>query len=117
MHQVPGRINQLRDLIRSKYGRQLSGTLGERNLIEQAGAPKVLDEEKPQRRASALDGARRHLPVAKQMHLVLTNVAGSKALRRAVEVFREIRHRVDVVTDSAWGIVATREFIKHQLPG
>jgi hypothetical protein len=34
-----------------------------------------------------------------------------------VEVFREIRHRVDVVTDSAWGIVATREFIKHQLPG
>ncbi len=55
-------------------------------------------------------------PVSHQMHLVLTNVARTKALRRAVEVSREILHRVNVATDSAWGIVATLEFIQHQLP-
>ena len=91
MHQVPSRINQPRDLFRTEYGRQLPGALGKRNLIEQVGAPKGLDEEKPQRRTSALDGARRQLPIAKQMHLVLANVAWTKALRRAVEVLREIR--------------------------
>src|ERR1700733_13594478 len=116
MHQVPCRINQPRDLLRTEHTRQLPGALGKRNLIEQVGAPKGLDEEKPQSRTSALDSARRQLLIAKQMNLVLANMAGTKALWRAVEVLRKILHRVDVATDSAWGVVATLEFIQHQLP-
>ena len=116
MHQVPSRINQPRDFFRTEYSRQLPGALGKRNLIEQIGAPKGLDEEKPQSRTSALDSTRRQLPIAKQMHLVLANMAGTKALWRAVEVLRKILHRVDVATGSAWGVVATLEFIQHQLP-
>src|ERR1035437_8594037 len=81
MHQVPSRINQPRDLFRAEYSRQLPGALGKRNLIEQVGAPKGLDEEKPQSRTTALDSARRQLPVAKQMHLVLANMAWAEALR------------------------------------
>ena len=81
MHQVPSRINQPRDLFRTEYSRQLPGALGKRNLIEQVRAPKSLDEEKPQSRTTTLDRARRQLPVAKQMHLVLANMAWAEALR------------------------------------
>ena len=76
----------------------------------------TIDEKKPQSRTSALDSTSRQLPITKQVHLVLANMAGTKALRRAVEVLRKILHRVDVATDSAWGVVATLEFIQHQLP-
>src|ERR1017187_536615 len=116
MHQVPSRIYQPRDLLRTEYSRQLPGPLGERNLIEKVGAPKSLDEEKPQSRTSTLDSAWRQLPIAKQVHLVLANMAWTKALWRAVEVLRKVLHRVDVATDCAWRVVATLEFIQHQLP-
>jgi hypothetical protein len=43
-------------------------------------------------------------------------MAGTKALWRAVEVLRKILHRMDVATDGTWGVVATLEFIQHQLP-
>jgi hypothetical protein len=33
-----------------------------------------------------------------------------------MEVLRKILHRVDVAADSAWGVVATLEFVQHQLP-
>ena len=58
----------------------------------------------------------RQLPIAKQMNLVLANMAWAKALRLTMEVLRKILHRVDVATDGAWGIVAPLEFIQHQLP-
>src|ERR1035438_538954 len=103
MHQVPSRINQPRDLFRTEYSRQLPGALWKRDLIEQVGAPKGLYEEKPQSRTTTLDNARRQLPIAKQMHLVLANMAWAEALRRAVEVLRKILRRVD----------ATLEFIQH----
>src|SRR5580658_1219243 len=116
MHQVPSRINQTSDLFRTEYRRQLPGALGKRNLIEQIGTSKGLDVEKTQSRTSALDRARRQLPIAEQVHLVLANMAWAQALRRAMEVLREILHRVDIAADSAWGIVATLEFVQHQLP-
>src|SRR5260370_6185441 len=50
------------------------------------------------------------------MHLVLANMAWTKALWRAVEVLRKVSSRVEVATDCAWGVVATLEFIQHQLP-
>jgi hypothetical protein len=94
---------------RTEYSRQLPGPLGKRNLIEQIETPKGLDEEKPQSRTTALDSSWRQLQVAKQMHLVLADMAWAKALRRAVEVLRKILYRVDVATDCAWGVVATLE--------
>ena len=112
----PVRLSQPRNLFRTEYCRQLPGALGKRNLIQQVGAPKGLDEEKPQSRTSALDSTRRQLPIAKQVHLLLANMAWTKALRRTMEVLRKILHRVDGATDSAWGVVATLEFIQHQLP-
>ena len=33
-----------------------------------------------------------------------------------MEVLRKILHRVNVATNSTWGIVATLEFIQHHLP-
>jgi hypothetical protein len=50
------------------------------------------------------------------MNLILANMAWAKAFRRAVEVLGKILHRVDVAANSAWGVVATLEFIQHQLP-
>src|SRR5271165_4419594 len=116
VHQVPSRINQPRDLFRTEYSRQLPGALGKRNLIVQVGAPEGLYKKKPQSRAPALNSARRQLPITEKMNLVLADMAGTKALRRAVEVLGKIFNRVKIATRGAWGVVATLEFIQHQLP-
>ena len=80
MYQVPGRINQSCNLLQTEYGWQLLETLGKRDLIEQIGPPKGLGEEKSQSRTSALDRTGRQLAIAKQVYLVLANVARTKAL-------------------------------------
>jgi hypothetical protein len=116
MHQVLSRINKPRNLFWAEDSRQLPGALGKRNLIEQIGTAKGLDEEKPQSRTTALDSAWRQLPIAKQVDLVLAYVAGAKPLRRTMEVLGKILHRVDVATDSVRRVVATLKFIQHQLP-
>src|ERR1035437_8530689 len=116
MHQVPSRINQPTHLIRAEYNRQLPRALGKRDLIGQIRSPKGLDEEKPQSRRTALDGPGRQLPIAKQMNLILMDVAWAKALGRAMEVLRKIFHRVDISGWSfLWG-VWTLGLIQASLP-
>ncbi len=48
--------------------------LGKRNRIRQVGPAERLDEQEPQCRCLSFDGARRELPIAEQMNLVLANV-------------------------------------------
>jgi hypothetical protein len=67
MHQVPGRINQTRDLLLVKYRRQSPLTLGKWNVIGKIRPAQCLDEEKPQRRSAAFDGSGRKLALAKQI--------------------------------------------------
>jgi hypothetical protein len=50
------------------------------------------------------------------MNLILPDMIRSQTIRRAMEVPREILHRMEIATGSALGIVATLEFIQHQLP-
>jgi hypothetical protein len=52
---------------------------------------KGLDEEKPQSRTTAIDGARRQLPIAKQVHLILTHVAWA---RRSGERWKSLEKSV-----------------------
>jgi hypothetical protein len=75
MNQVPSRTNQPRDLFRAEYGRQLLGRLGKGISSRRQGRRRSLDEEKPRGRTKALDSIMRQLPIAKQKHLALANVA------------------------------------------
>jgi hypothetical protein len=43
-------------------------------------------------------------------------VVWAEALRRTAEVLRKILHRMDVGTNRVLSVVATLEFIQHQLP-
>jgi hypothetical protein len=116
VHQVPSRVNQPRDFFWTEHGWQFPGTLGKWNLIEQVWSSKGLDEEEAQSRSPDLDGPGRQLPIPKQMHLVLADMAWAQALRRTMEVLRKVFNRVEIATRGAWRIVATLEFIQHQLP-
>jgi hypothetical protein len=69
MHQVPGRINQTRDLLLVQNGRKPSLTLGKWNVIGKVWPTQRLDKEKTQRRSAALDGSGRKLALAKQIRL------------------------------------------------
>src|ERR1700756_3424200 len=112
----PGRINKPSYLLLIQYGRQSPLTLGERNVIGKIGPAQRLDEEKTQRRGAAFDGSGRKLALAKQIRLVLADMVRAKPFRRTVEVLRKVFHREDVRTYCALRVVATLEFIQHQLP-
>ena len=58
----------------------------------------------------------REFAVTKQMNLVLADVVWAEAVRRTVEVPREILYGVDVSTNCVLSVVATLEFVQHQLP-
>jgi hypothetical protein len=63
-----------------------------------------------------LDRARRELAVSEELNLILANMLGVETFRRATEVLREILHGVNVGADIVLGVVATLEFVRHQLP-
>ncbi len=109
------RVNQARDFFWTKHGWQFARALGEGNLIEQVGSPKGLDEQEAQSRSPDLDGPGRQLPIPKQMHLVLADMARAQALGRTMEVLRKVFNRMEIAMCGAWGVVATLEFIQHQL--
>ena len=50
------------------------------------------------------------------MHLILADMLGAEALRRATEVLCEILYGVNVGSNGALGVVTTLEFVQHQLP-
>ena len=85
-------------------------------MIGKIGSSECLDEEKTQSSGTAFDGPRREFAVAKQVDLVLANMFWAEAIWRTVEVLREILHGVDISTDGVLSVVATLEFIQHQLP-
>src|ERR1035437_1104071 len=116
MHQVPGRVIETRHLLLVQYGRQSPLTLGERNVIGKIRPAQRLDEEKTQRRGAAFDGSGRELALAKQIRLVLADMVRAKPFRRTMEVLGKVFHRVDIGTYGALRVVATLEFIQHQLP-
>jgi hypothetical protein len=75
-----------------------------------------LDEEKTQSSGTTLDRCWRELAVTKQVNLVLANMFWAEAIWRTVEILREILYAVNIGTDSVLSVVATLEFVQHQLP-
>src|ERR1017187_2905729 len=116
MHKVAGRIDQARYLLLVKYGRQSQRPLRKWNVIGKVGPPESLDVEKAQSAGAKPNSPRRQLTIAKQMNLILPDMVQAKPLWRTMEVPRKILHRVEIATCGALGIVATLEFIQHQLP-
>src|SRR5208282_1838607 len=53
--------------------------------------------------------------ITKQVNLVFADVVWTEAVRRTAEVLRKILHRMDVGTNRVLRVVATLEFIQHQL--
>jgi hypothetical protein len=75
-----------------------------------------LDEEKTQSSGTTFDRSWRKLAVAKQVNLILANMFWAETIGRTVEVPREILYGVDVSTNGVLSVVATLEFVQHQLP-
>ena len=85
-------------------------------MIGKIWSPECLDEEKTQSSGTTFDRGWRKLAVAKQVNLVIADVVWTEAVRRTAEVLRKILHRMDVGTNRVLRVVATLEFIQHQLP-
>ena len=85
-------------------------------MVGEIRASECLYEEKTQSGSTTFDRSRREFAVAKQMNLVIADVLRAEAIRRTAEVIRKVLDRVDVRADGVLSVVATLEFIQHQLP-
>jgi len=85
-------------------------------VIGKIGPSECLDEEKTQSSGTTFDRSWRELAAAKQVNLVLANMFWAEAIGRTVEVPGEILYRMDIGTDGVLSVVATLEFVQHQLP-
>jgi len=85
-------------------------------VIGKIRSPECLDEEKTQSGSATFDGARREFAITKQVNLVFADVVWTEAIRLTAEVLRKILHRMDIGTNRVLRVVATLEFIQHQLP-
>jgi hypothetical protein len=85
-------------------------------VIGKIGPSECLDEEKTQSSGTTFDRGWRKLAVAKQVNLILADMLCAEAIWRTVEVLREILYGVDIGTDGVLSVVATLEFVQHQLP-
>src|SRR5258708_5885698 len=89
--------------------------LGKRNRIRKVGPAERLDEQEPQCRCLSFDGARRELPIAEQMNLVLANVVRPQPIRRPAKIPGELLDRMDIGPYGVRRVVATLELIQHHL--
>ena len=85
-------------------------------MIGKIWTSECLDEEKTQSSGTAFDRSWRKFAIAKQVNLVLANMFWAETIGRTVEVLREILYGVDVSTNGVLSVVATLEFVQHQLP-
>jgi hypothetical protein len=116
VHQVLRGSNEPRHFLLTQYCGQPPLTLGKRNVIGKIRPSECLDEEKTQSSGTTFDRPRRELAVAKQMNLVVANMFWAQAIGRAVKVLREILYGVDISADGVLNVVATLQFVQHQLP-
>src|SRR5258708_5607601 len=89
--------------------------LGKRNRIRKVGRAERLDEQEPQCRCLSFDGARRELPIAEQMNLVLANVVRPQPIRRPAKIPGKLLDRMDIGPYGVRRVVATLELIQHHL--
>jgi len=85
-------------------------------VIGKIGTPERLDVEKTQSAGPKPDRPRQQLTIPKQVNLILPDMIRPQTIWQAMKVFGEICHRVEIAMCGALGIVATLEFIQHQLP-
>src|SRR5271156_3199729 len=84
-------------------------------MIGEIRSPECLDEEKTQSGSATFDGGRGEFAITKQVNLVFADVVWTESVRRTAEVLRKILHRMDVGTNRVLRVVATLEFLQHQL--
>src|SRR5258708_1647813 len=89
--------------------------LGKRNRIRKVGPAERLDEQEPQCRCLSFDGARRELPMAEQMNLVLANVVRPQLIRGPAKMPGKLLDRMDIGPYGVRRVVATLELIQHHL--
>jgi hypothetical protein len=116
MHEVAGRLDEPRYVPLIENRRQSPLSLGKWNVVGKVRPTQRLDEQKAKCGGATLDGSGRQLALAKQISLVLADMVRAKRFRRTVEVPRKVFNRKDVRTYCALRVVATLEFIQHQLP-
>jgi hypothetical protein len=112
---IAGGVDEPCHLLLTQDGWQALMALGKRNRIRQVGPAERLDEQEPQCRCLSFDGARRELPIAEQMNLVLANVVRPQPIRRPAKIPGELLDRMDIGPYGVRRVVATLELIQHHL--
>ena len=107
------RVDQSRDFFLAENGWQVKCPLRIGRLRDAPGLLERLAVEEPQSRQTLRNGARRQLPLLKQLGLIFTNVPGAQTVRRTVESSSKFFDCADVTACGSLGVITTLEFLQH----
>src|ERR1700731_2479443 len=107
------RIDESCDFFLAQNRRKVKCSFRVGSLGDAPGLLESLGIEKSQSRQMLRNGARRQLPLLKQLGLVFANMPQAQTVRRAVEASRKIFDCADVVACGSLCVVTTLEFLQH----
>jgi hypothetical protein len=110
------RIDQTCDLLLAEHLRQVQDLLRIRRLGNAPASLQNLHIEETQRSQLLRHRVRSQLPLAEHGCLILANVFRTKLIRRTMEVPGVVLDRANVSSTGGLGVVATLQFLQHDLP-
>src|SRR6202047_658789 len=108
-----GAVDEVGNFFRAQDAGQVSRLLRIRCIGHAPGFLDRLRVEEPQSGQPLCHGGRGQLSLTEQIRLVLADVLRSKLIRRAPEITREIRDRLDVAVYGSLSVITTLEFFEH----
>src|SRR5271166_5916374 len=109
------RVDQTSHLLLTENDRQLQHFLGIGSFGHAPGPLERLDVEEAQSRQALVHRIRRQLPLLKQGGLVLADVLRAQLIGGTVEIPGEMFDGVKVTIDGGLSVVATLQFLEHDL--